>query len=227
MVTQIPGRNHIVSAKVGTLCHGGTGFRSESLAGVGGGSENQKFPRVPARRRGKMATCRRSDGNLFLHTGNRPNLTATSCNRLSSHAAPIRRRPPFHWCWIILRAVAPAAGADRKRAPNLRRHHRRHQVRALPRQRFAAAGQLRQAIASAREANERLRCEGRVVDGRPSPWLAVLAQAQKAVLAFAHRLRLSPQGRSPTVSSRPGKAPAPLSYYERMQLERSDAADDG
>ena len=31
MVTQIPGRNHIVSAKVGTLCHGGTGFRSESL----------------------------------------------------------------------------------------------------------------------------------------------------------------------------------------------------
>jgi phage terminase small subunit len=82
-----------------------------------------------------------------------------------------------------------------------------------------------QAIASAREANEHLRCEGRVVDNKPSPWLAVLAQAQKAVLAFAHRLRLSPQGRSPTVSSRPGKASPPLSYYERM--EQFDAADEG
>ena len=84
-----------------------------------------------------------------------------------------------------------------------------------------------QAIASAREANEHLRSEGRVVDGKPNPWLSVLAQAQKAVLAFAHRFRLSPQGRSPTVSSRPSKATAPLSYYERMKLEQSDGADEG
>jgi hypothetical protein len=77
-----------------------------------------------------------------------------------------------------------------------------------------------QAIATAREANDHLHSEGRVVDGKPSAWLAVLAQAQKAMLAFAHRLRLSPQGRSPTVSGKPGKAQPALNYYDQMRLER-------
>jgi hypothetical protein len=39
---------------------------------------------------------------------------------------------------------------------------------------------------------------------------------------FSLRLRLSPQGRSPTVASRPGKPQRPLSYYELMDLERGD-----
>jgi phage terminase small subunit len=77
-----------------------------------------------------------------------------------------------------------------------------------------------QAIAAAREANEHLRSEGRVVDGKPSAWLAVLAMAQKGMLAFAHRLRLSPQGRSPSVSGKPTKPPAAMSYYDRMLAEQ-------
>jgi len=79
-----------------------------------------------------------------------------------------------------------------------------------------------QAIVAAADANAHLYAEGRVVDGRPSPWLAVLTQAQKAIGMFSLRLRLSPQGRSPTVPSRPGKPQRPLSYYELMDLERGD-----
>ena len=81
-----------------------------------------------------------------------------------------------------------------------------------------------QAVAAARAANDHLRAEGRVVNGRQSPWLAVLAQAQKTMLGFAHRLRLSPQGRSPTNPSRPNKAELPMSYYERMALEADDGS---
>ena len=79
-----------------------------------------------------------------------------------------------------------------------------------------------QAIAAAREAHDHLRTEGRVVNGRQSPWLAVLAQAQKTMLGFAHRLRLSPQGRSPSNPSRPSRPERPLSVYETMALEADD-----
>ena len=79
-----------------------------------------------------------------------------------------------------------------------------------------------QAVAAAGDANAHLYAEGRVVDGKPSPWLAVLTQAQKAIGMFSLRLRLSPQGRSPTVPGRPGKTQRPLSYYELMDLERGD-----
>jgi phage terminase small subunit len=75
------------------------------------------------------------------------------------------------------------------------------------------------AIAKERQAWARLEAEGDVVDGKPSPWLAVWAQAHKSMIAFSHRLRLSPQGRSPTNPSRPER---PLSVYDRMNLERSD-----
>jgi phage terminase small subunit len=81
-----------------------------------------------------------------------------------------------------------------------------------------------QAVAAAREANDHLRVEGRVVNGRQSPWLAVLAQAQKTMLGFAHRLRLSPQGRSPTNPSRPSRPERPLSVYETMALEADDGS---
>jgi hypothetical protein len=50
--------------------------------------------------------------------------------------------------------------------------------------------------------------------------LATLAFAHKSLAAFSHRLRLSPQGRSPT---NPKREPV-LSYYERMDLE--EAQDD-
>jgi hypothetical protein len=64
----------------------------------------------------------------------------------------------------------------------------------------------------------------RVVNGRQSPWLAVLSQAQNTMLGFAHRLRLSPQGRSPTNPSRPSRPERPLSVYETMALEADDGS---
>jgi Phage terminase, small subunit len=73
------------------------------------------------------------------------------------------------------------------------------------------------AIAKERQAWGRLEAEGDVIDGKPSAWLAVWAQAHKSMLAFSHRLRLSPQGRSPTNPARPER---PLSAYDRMDLER-------
>jgi phage terminase small subunit len=79
------------------------------------------------------------------------------------------------------------------------------------------------AIALEREASARLQAEGYVVDGRPSAWLAMLTQASKTLLALSHRLRLSPQGRSPNVSAKPPV----VSVYERMMLEgrRDDETD--
>ena len=71
------------------------------------------------------------------------------------------------------------------------------------------------AVLQERTASAHLEAEGHVIDGKPSPWLAVLGQSQKALVALSHRLRLSPQGRSP---SNP-KRPASVSYYDRMRLE--------
>jgi phage terminase small subunit len=67
-----------------------------------------------------------------------------------------------------------------------------------------------------RAASAHLEAEGHVIDGKPSPWLAVLAQSLKAMSTLSHRLRLSPQGRSPTNPKRPQ---AGVSYYDRMRLE--------
>jgi phage terminase small subunit len=75
------------------------------------------------------------------------------------------------------------------------------------------------AISKERQAWARLEAEGDVVDGKPSPWLAVWAQAHKSMLAFSHRLRLSPQGRTPSL---PTREPS-LNAYERMDLERRSA----
>jgi hypothetical protein len=71
------------------------------------------------------------------------------------------------------------------------------------------------AILQERSASAHLEAEGHVVDGKPSPWLAVLAQALKGMSTLSHRLRLSPQGRSPTNPKRPQA----VSYYDRVRLE--------
>jgi hypothetical protein len=82
------------------------------------------------------------------------------------------------------------------------------------------------ACAEADEAATHLREEGRIIDGKVSPWRAVLTCAEKSMVALSHRLRLSPQGRSPTVSGHPGKPSPTLSYYDLMDL-REIAGDDG
>jgi hypothetical protein len=66
----------------------------------------------------------------------------------------------------------------------------------------------------ASDAATMLASEGTVIDGKPSPWLAVHVQMTKAMQGLSHRLRLSPQGRSPTNPKRPQAT----SYYERMRL---------
>jgi phage terminase small subunit len=79
------------------------------------------------------------------------------------------------------------------------------------------------AAALAGEADAALAVGGAVIasDKGPkvNPWLIVQEKAQRAMTALALRLRLSPQGRSPTVPTRPVPAARQISYFERMELE--------
>ena len=61
-------------------------------------------------------------------------------------------------------------------------------------------------IALAREAAEMLRADGVVVEGRPSPWLAVLDRAHRAAVPMAKGLRLAPSTREPLKTVKPGPA---------------------
>jgi hypothetical protein len=55
-------------------------------------------------------------------------------------------------------------------------------------------------------------------DNRPSPWLAIMAQATKSMLALSTRLKLTPQSRS---HSAPARLERPLSAYEKLALMES------
>jgi hypothetical protein len=73
------------------------------------------------------------------------------------------------------------------------------------------------AAALERRASEELAVSA-VVDGMPSPWLAVHASAVRSLTALAVKLRLSPKARTP--GQRAGKrGPAP-SYYDMMDKHR-------
>ena len=84
------------------------------------------------------------------------------------------------------------------------------------------------AAALASEADAALAVEGAVIaserGSRVNPWVTVQEKAQRAMTALAHRLRLSPQGRSPTLPTRPARQ---ASYFERMELEATRDAADG
>jgi phage terminase small subunit len=67
-------------------------------------------------------------------------------------------------------------------------------------------------------ASSRLRDDGVIVGGRPSPWITVQEKAVRAVVALSMRLRLSPQARQPNNPSRK----TPVSYYERMTVDEKD-----
>jgi phage terminase small subunit len=59
-------------------------------------------------------------------------------------------------------------------------------------------------VLASRAAKE-LREGGPVINGRPSPWLAVLDKAHRAQVALSQRLRLSPQSRlDPRTAGKPG-----------------------
>jgi hypothetical protein len=76
--------------------------------------------------------------------------------------------------------------------------------------RYAEANALAERAAAA------LLKDGPIIGDKTSPWLAVHAMASKTVNALAMRLRLSPQARAP---NNPKRTP-PVSYYERMAVER-------
>jgi hypothetical protein len=57
-----------------------------------------------------------------------------------------------------------------------------------------------------------------VVDGRPSPWLAIWTARIRACTTLARMLRVNPAGRQSMPAS-PKEPPLPVSVYERMALE--------
>jgi phage terminase small subunit len=54
-------------------------------------------------------------------------------------------------------------------------------------------------------------------DNKVSPWFSVHQQATKTLIGLALRLRLGPQSRALKQSK---KEPAPVSYYDRMRMEK-------
>jgi hypothetical protein len=57
-----------------------------------------------------------------------------------------------------------------------------------------------------------------VVGNKSSPWLNVFEKTARCMVALSMRLRLSPQARKPNQIK--GKAPLPLSHYERTMLQQ-------
>jgi hypothetical protein len=55
-----------------------------------------------------------------------------------------------------------------------------------------------------------------VVDGRPSPWLAIWLGKLRATTTLARRLKPGPAGRDPSKSS---EAHEPVSAYSRITME--------
>ena len=74
------------------------------------------------------------------------------------------------------------------------------------------------AVLEARNAYHHLDAEGRVFNGRPSPWIAVLEKAQKAIVSASVRLRLGPMSRvDPRSTKLQGPPP---SAYELLRNEK-------
>lgn len=77
------------------------------------------------------------------------------------------------------------------------------------------------AISQERTANHRLRTEGHVVGGKPSPWIVVQEKSHRMVTALSMRLRLAPQSRART------KVRADrVSAYERIEMLEEGNDDD-
>jgi phage terminase small subunit len=72
----------------------------------------------------------------------------------------------------------------------------------------------------AQTAAAELRAHGMLTaEGKPSPWIAIHAQALKGQSLLALRLRLGPQSRAPRA---PKSLPAHMSPMERLLLEGDD-----
>jgi phage terminase small subunit len=71
-------------------------------------------------------------------------------------------------------------------------------------------------------ASSELAAAGFVIDGRPSGWLNILAQATRTISTYSRMLKLNPAGRQ----SVPSSEPEPVSYYEKMSLLQGQRDDD-
>ena len=71
------------------------------------------------------------------------------------------------------------------------------------------------AVCLEQTASTELAAAGFVIDGRPSGWLNILAQATRTISTYSRMLRLNPAGRQ----SVPSSEPEPISAYERIALE--------
>jgi hypothetical protein len=84
------------------------------------------------------------------------------------------------------------------------------------------------AILAERTASEHLAVHSRVgLDNKLNAWFTVQMMAQKSMLQISRALKLSPIARRPYQTRPNGSKPVKMSYYERMQMEQSDAADEG
>ena len=70
------------------------------------------------------------------------------------------------------------------------------------------------AVCLEQTASTELAAAGFVIDGRPSGWLNLLAQATRTISTYSRMLKLNPAARQ----SVPSSESAPVSYYERMSL---------
>jgi phage terminase small subunit len=77
------------------------------------------------------------------------------------------------------------------------------------------------AVLEARLAHSHLQAEGRILNGRPSPWVAVLEKATKSVVSLSVRLRLGPHSRIGSGSSKL-EGPAPSAYDLLRQQHAAD-----
>src|SRR5258708_36945795 len=71
------------------------------------------------------------------------------------------------------------------------------------------------AVCLEQTASSELAAAGFVIDGRPSGWLNILAQATRTISTYSRMLRLNPAGRQPT----PASTPEPISRYDRIAFE--------
>ena len=78
------------------------------------------------------------------------------------------------------------------------------------------------AVVQERVASGEIAATGYVIDGKLSPMVTILRDAQRVVAVYSRLLRLNPVARVPNPAK--AKEIEPISYYERQALERRDGA---
>ena len=63
-----------------------------------------------------------------------------------------------------------------------------------------------------------------MVGDKPSPWLPIQQAATRVISTYSRMLKLNPAARSPVPAKAAGNEP--VSYYDRVELERRAFRDD-